>query len=228
MSHHILLIDDDEALHSLLGPYLEQAGFGVAHALDGRQGLATHRQRPADLILLDIMLPGLDGWETCRRLRQLSPVPIIMLTAKGEEVDKLRGFQLGVDDYVTKPFSFAELTARIKAVLNRSAVAAQPPAAVLHFGELIIDVDRHLVRRGEQLIDLTPTEFRLLHALARRAGRVCPAELLLQEVWGPEYINDTGYIRRYIWFLRQKLEPDPAQPRYIHTEREFGYVFQAG
>lgn len=228
MPPQILLIDDDEALHSLLGPYLAQAGFGVAHALDGRQGLAAHRQCSIDLILLDVMLPGLDGWETCRRLRQESTVPIIMLTAKGEEVDKLRGFQLGVDDYVTKPFSFAELTARIKAVLHRAAAPAQPALAVLRFGELTIDVDRHLVRRGEQLIDLTPTEFRLLHALASRAGRVCPAELLLQEVWGPEYLNDTGYIRRYIWFLRQKLEPDPANPRYIHTEREFGYVFQGG
>jgi DNA-binding response OmpR family regulator len=228
MSQCILLIDDDEALHSLLGPYLEQVGFRVAHALDGRQGLAGQQQRPADLILLDIMLPGMDGWEICRLIRQESPVPIIMLTAKGEEIDKLRGFQLGVDDYVTKPFSFAELTARIKAVLNRSASANQPAISELHFSDLTIDVDRHLVRRGDQLIDLTPTEFRLLHALVSRAGRICPAELLLQEVWGPEYINDTGYIRRYIWFLRQKLEPDPAQPRYIHTEREFGYMFQVG
>ncbi len=228
MSQCILLIDDDEALHSLLGPYLEQAGFRVAHALDGRQGLAAHQQHPADLILLDIMLPGMDGWEICRLIRQESPVPIIMLTAKGEEIDKLRGFQLGVDDYITKPFSFAELTARIKAVLNRAAPVNQPAVSELRFGDLTIDIDRHLVRRGDQLIDLTPTEFRLLHALVSRAGRICPAELLLQEVWGPEYINDTGYIRRYIWFLRQKLEPDPAQPRYIHTEREFGYMFQVG
>ncbi len=159
MSQCILLIDDDEALHSLLGPYLEQAGFRVAHALDGRQGLAAHQQHPADLILLDIMLPGMDGWEICRLIRQESPVPIIMLTAKGEEIDKLRGFQLGVDDYITKPFSFAELTARIKAVLNRAAPVNQPAVSELRFGDLTIDIDRHLVRRGDQLIDLTPTEF---------------------------------------------------------------------
>ena len=128
---------------------------------------------------------------------------------------------------MTKPFSFAELTARIKAVLARSSqVEAGPPSKYV-YGDLTIDFDRHLVLRQQQVIDLTPTEFRLLQALVRQAGRVCPTEKLLEEVWGPEYINDTGYIRRYIWFLRQKIEPDPAQPRYIHTEREFGYRFDA-
>jgi len=225
MSHRILFIDDDAALHDLLSQYLVQVGYTVYDALNGREGLEQLAQTGADLVLLDVMMPGLDGWEICRHIRQISKVPIIMLTAKGEEIDKLRGFQLGVDDYVTKPFSFAELTARIKAVLARSS-RGQTESLPQYYGELTIDFDRHLVLRQQQVIDLTPTEFRLLQALVRQAGRVCPTEKLLEEVWGPEYINDTGYIRRYIWFLRQKIEPNPAHPRYIHTEREFGYRFE--
>ncbi len=225
MSQHILFIDDDEALHSLLSQYLIQAGYTVSNALNGLEGLEKLTGEGVDLVLLDIMMPRLDGLETCQRIRQISNVPVIMLTAKGEEVDKLRGFQLGVDDYVTKPFSFAELTARIKAVLARTTADTFGTAG--HYGDLTIDFERHLVLRGEQIINLTPTEFRLLQALVRQAGRVCPTEQLLTAVWGPEYINDTGYIRRYIWFLRQKIEPDPAHPRYIHTEREFGYRFEA-
>ncbi len=226
MSQRILFIDDDQALHDLLGQYLQQAGFTVSDALSGLEGLKRLSQDGADLVLLDVMMPGLDGWEMCRRIRQGSTVPIIMLTAKGEEVDKLRGFQLGVDDYVTKPFSFAELTARVKAVLARANRAVDAAVPVHRYGELTIDFDRHVVLRGPQVVDLTPTEFRLLQALVRQAGRVCATERLLAEVWGPEYIDDTGYIRRYIWFLRQKIEPDPAHPRYIHTEREFGYRFE--
>lgn len=226
MRQRILFIDDDQALHDLLGQYLQQAGFTVFDALNGIEGLKKLSQDGADLVLLDVMMPGLDGWEMCRRIRQDSSVPIIMLTAKGEEVDKLRGFQLGVDDYVTKPFSFAELIARVKAVLARANRAKDAAAPEHRYGELTIDFDRHVVLRGPQVIDLTPTEFRLLQALVRQAGRVCATEQLLAEVWGPEYIDDTGYIRRYIWFLRQKIEPDPAHPRYIHTEREFGYRFE--
>lgn len=227
MNQHLLFIDDDDALHDLLGQYLSQAGYAVSHALNGLTGIEQLSAASVDLVLLDIMMPGMDGWETCRRIRQISTAPIIMLTAKGEEVDKLRGFQLGVDDYVTKPFSFAELAARIKAVLARAARTAKSSAAQQHYGDLTIDFERHLILRGEHIINLTPTEFRLLQALVRQAGRTCPAEQLLEEVWGPEYIDDTGYIRRYIWFLRQKIEPDPAHPRYIHTEREFGYRFEA-
>ena len=227
LSRRILFVDDDEALHDLLGQYLLQAGYAVTDALNGLEGLEKLALTGADLVLLDVMMPGLDGWEMCRRIRQISNAPIIMLTAKGEEVDKLRGFQLGVDDYITKPFSFAELTARVKAVLARSNRTVDSSALQHYYGDLTIDIDRHLVFRGQQVIDLTPTEFRLLQALVRHAGRVCATKQLLEEVWGPEYVNDTGYIRRYIWFLRQKLEPDPAHPRYIHTEREFGYRFEA-
>ena len=227
MSYHLLFIDDDQALHDLLGQYLTQAGYTVSHTLNGPAGLEKFSQKNADLVLLDVMMPGLDGWELCARIRRQSNVPIIMLTAKGEEVDKLRGFQLGVDDYITKPFSFAELTARVKAVLARANQAVDGPDSKHQYDDLTIDFDRHLVLREQQVIDLTPTEFRLLQALVRQAGRVCATEQLLEEVWGSEYVSDVGYIRRYIWFLRQKIEPDPAHPRYIHTEREFGYRFEA-
>jgi len=227
MQAKILLIDDDTALLKLLGQYLEQAGYEVSCAANGRQGLQTlYNERP-DLVILDVMMPRLDGWTVCERIRDLSDVPIIMLTAKGEEIDKLRGFRLGVDDYITKPFSFAELTARVDAILNRvQRSTGHRDARVYHCGELTIDFESHTVLRGEEVVSLTPTEFRLLRCLAQNAGRVLSPERLLREVWGPQYIDETGYIRRYIWYLRQKIEPDPGHPEYILTEREFGYRFR--
>jgi DNA-binding response OmpR family regulator len=227
MQAKILLIDDDAALLKLLGQYLEQAGYKVSRAADGRQGLQTlYKERP-DLVILDVMMPRLDGWTVCERIRDLSDVPIIMLTAKGEEMDKLRGFRLGVDDYITKPFSFAELTARVDAILSRvQRSTGRGEARVYHCGELTIDFESHTVLRGEEVVSLTPTEFRLLRCLAQDAGRVLSPKRLLREVWGPEYIDETGYIRRYIWYLRQKIEPDPSRPEYILTEREFGYRFR--
>jgi DNA-binding response OmpR family regulator len=227
MQAKILLIDDDAALLKLLGQYLEQAGYKVSRATDGRQGLQTlYNERP-DLVILDVMMPRLDGWTVCERIRDLSDVPIIMLTAKGEEMDKLRGFRLGVDDYITKPFSFAELTARVDAILSRvQRSSGRRDAHVYHCGQLTIDFESHTVLRAEEVISLTPTEFRLLRCLAQNAGRVLSPESLLREVWGPQYIDETGYIRRYIWYLRQKIEPDPSHPEYILTEREFGYRFR--
>ena len=227
MPAKVLLVDDDAALLKLLGQYLEQAGFEISCAANGRQGLQIlYNERP-DLVVLDVMMPQLDGWTVCERVRDLSDMPIIMLTAKGEEMDKLRGFRLGVDDYVTKPFSFAELTARVEAVLNRSRRPAEPrDVHIHHCGALTIDFDSHTVLRGEEIVNLTPTEFRLLTCLVQNAGRVLSPIHLLGEVWGPEYIHETGYIRRYIWYLRQKIEPDPTSPQYILTEREFGYRFR--
>jgi two-component system KDP operon response regulator KdpE len=173
-------------------------------------------------VILDVMMPVIDGWEVCRRLRENSSVPIIMLTAKGQEMDKLRGFRLGVDDYVTKPFSFAELVARVGAVLARGGRA---PGAVHQVtrDDLIIDFDQRRVTVADQVVDLTWTEYHLLEFLARHAGRTVPAESLLIEVWGPEYAGEVKHVKHYIWALRKKIEADPGDPRHIITERGFGY-----
>ncbi|NOZ04986.1 MAG: response regulator transcription factor [Chloroflexi bacterium] len=222
----VLLIDDDSALLTLLGQYLERAGYEVVHAENGAEGIRLLRDEMPGIVVLDIMMPRMDGWETCARLRKFSDVPVIMLSAKGEEADKLKGFRLGVDDYVTKPFSFAELAARIGAILQRGARSAEQAGHQRYtFDNLVVDVDEHLVMRDGRPIDLTPTEFRLLCCLVENAGHVLSRELLLERVWGPEYNDAIGYIRRYIWYLRQKIEEDPANPRLILTEREFGYRF---
>jgi two-component system KDP operon response regulator KdpE len=178
------------------------------------------------LVLLDVMMPRMDGWETLTRIRQISHVPVIMLTAKDAEADKLRGLTHGVDDYVTKPFSFAELVARIQVILHRSKpqTDGSKPRRLVS-GTLVIDVDAHRVTRAGKLIELTPTEFRLLQTLAENAGRVLTHEQLLESVWGYEAGEDTGYVKRYIWYLRHKLEDDPTKPEYILTERGFGYSF---
>jgi DNA-binding response OmpR family regulator len=223
----VLLVDDDPALLQLLGQYLVQEGYEVSTAEDGAAGLrAFYAERP-DLVVLDVMMPVLDGWQVCKRIRDMSDVPIIMLTAKGDEAAMLEGFRLGVDDYVTKPFSFAELVARIAAVLTRAQQAgAHRPAPRYQVGDLIVDVDAHHVSRAGQVIRLTPTEFRLLRCFVENAGRVLSPSFILEEVWGAEYADAVGYIRRYVWYLRQKIEPDPANPSFILTEREFGYRFR--
>ena len=221
----ILLIDDDETLLELLADQLEMAGYHAISASDGRSGLRLASEMDPDLVILDVMMPHLDGWEVCRRLREILATPIIMLTAKDEEVDKLRGFRLGVDDYVTKPFSFAELVARVGAVLSRA-----PPGQVkgkhLTRDDLTIDFEQHRVSLVDQVVDLTPTEYRLLAILARNAGRTVPNEALLKEVWGSAYAGESAHIKHYIWALRKKLEVDPGDPKHILTERGFGYRFE--
>jgi two-component system KDP operon response regulator KdpE len=167
----------------------------------------------------------MDGWEVCERLREKSPLSIIMLTAKGEEIDKLRGFRLGVDDYVTKPFSFAELAARVGAVLNRARSASAPTHTVTS-GDLTIDFDDHHVALNGQPLELTPTEYHLLETLARHPDRTVPTETLLLEVWGPEYTGEAEHVKHYIWTLRKKIEADPGDPKHILTERGFGYRFE--
>lgn len=163
-------------------------------------------------------MPNLDGWATLERIREMSPTPVILLTAKDTEGDKLRGFQLGSDDYVTKPFSFAELSARIDAVLKRS-VGHGIQQGILQVGGLVVDPIRHLVTRDGQPIELTPTEFKLLEVFMRAPGQVfAPQEQLVSRVWGAEYADEVGYIRRYIWHLRQKIEPEPNEPTYLHNE----------
>jgi DNA-binding response OmpR family regulator len=176
-----------------------------------------------DIVLLDVMLPGMDGWEICARLREMSHVPIIMLTAKATEADKLRGFRLGVDDYVTKPFSFAELVARIQAVLDRASAGGQKDAAHIIYGDIMLDLERYRATINGRVLDLTPTEFRVLEALVRRGGKVATEAELVQEVWGAYRQDDTALVRRYILMLRKKLEADPSNPNHILTVRGVGY-----
>ncbi len=223
----LLIIDDDLVLLGLLRQFLERQGYTVETAANGLAGLQRAYEVRPDLVVLDVMMPRMDGWEVCARLREVSQVPIIMLTAKDEEGDKIRGFRLGVDDYVTKPFSFAELAARVGAVLNR-ARRPQPMARprLYMIGNLVVDLDNLRVTKNGQPVSLTPTEFRLLSVLVENAGRVLTHEQLLDQVWGYEYAGDTGYVKRYIWYLRQKLEDDPNNPKYILTERGFGYSFR--
>lgn len=224
----VLVIDDDKTLLRLVQEALNKAKFHVILATNGIDGLQELYARQPDLVLLDVMMPRMDGWETLSRIRQLSHVPVIMLTAKDGETDKLRGFTHGVDDYITKPFSFVELVARAQAVMRRSN-ERQVGNKARRFvnGALVIDVDAHRVTKGGKLVELTPTEFRLLQTLAENSGRVLTHEQLLESVWGYDTGEDTGYVKRYIWYLRHKLEDDPTNPQYILTERGFGYSFPA-
>ena len=221
----LLLIDDDKPLTNLLGEYLRARGYNVIVAHDGAEGLRkAHASQPA-LILLDVSMPVRNGWFVLERIRELSDVPVLMMTAQNEEESILRGFALGADDYVTKPFSFAELVARITAILNRIRRTESNRAAVQVFGDLTIDLSDKRVWRGKEMIHLTPTEFKLLAVLIRQAGRVVTQEELVREAWGEEYLEDVGYVRRYVWHLRRKLEVNPDNPRYIHNDRGYGYRF---
>lgn len=218
----VLLIDDDTILLELLSGHLENSGYTVVTATAGPEGIRFLDQTKVDLAVVDVMMPGMDGWEICRRVRRHSEIPVVMLTAKTEEMDKLRGFGLGADDYVTKPFSFAELTARIGAVLARTT--GTPSAATrIEKGDIAIDLDRREVTKGEERVKLTPTEFGLLEILAREAGRTLPTGLLVERVWGDRYAGETEHVKHYIWSLRRKLEQDPGDPKHIVTVRGFGY-----
>jgi len=223
----ILLIDDDESLTELLGSFLTNQGYSVRVAGDGKTGMRALFSHTPDLVVLDVTMPQRDGWETLERLREVSDLPVIMLTSRDDEADILRGFSLGTDDYVTKPFSFAQLAARIHAVLARSGHLASYQENYIEQGDLRLDLITRRLWRGEQQILLTPTELNLLVALMNRAGEVVSPEELVREVWGPQYAGEVGHVRRYIWHLRQKIEPNPEDPRYIYNERGFGYRFHA-
>jgi len=223
----VLTVDDDKTLVRLLREALSKADYEVITASNGIDALQELYAKQPDIVLLDVMMPRMDGWETATRIRQVSQVPIIMLTAKDEESDKLKGFAAGVDDYVTKPFSFAEIVARVQAVLGRSRqVPADHKPKRYASGDLVIDTDLRRVTKKGEVIDLTPTEYRLLATLAENSGRVLSHEQLLNKVWGYEFGEDTGYVKRYIWYLRRKVEDDPRKPEHILTERGFGYLFQ--
>lgn len=223
----ILLIDDDPTLVQLLSEFLKNESFEVYSAKNGSDGLRVAYDQGPNLILLDVMLPGMDGWEVCARLREMSDVPIIMLTAKTTEADKLRGFRLGVDDYVTKPFSFAELVARVQAVLSRSNTVGSNTGYLVH-GGVTLDTEKYQAYFKGKALDLTPTEYRLLEALVRRKGKVASEAELVQEVWGKYRSEDTALVRRYILMLRKKLEVDSSDPKHILTVRGFGYRLGTG
>lgn len=223
----VLVVDDEKTLRDFVRRNLEVRGFNVVTAANGLEALAIFNTQNIDLVILDMMMPRMDGLETTRRVRQHSTVPIIILTALDEESDKVRAFDLGADDYLTKPFGVGELLARVKAVLRRSRWAESPTrqGQLIH-GEIIVDLERHNVSVRGQDIKLTPTEFNLLIYLMEHAGKVLPHQAILQQVWGPEYGEETEYLRVYIGHLRQKIELDPSNPTSILTERGIGYRFE--
>ncbi|MFO7173672.1 MAG: response regulator YycF [Bacillota bacterium] len=225
MGQRILVIDDEKPIADILRFNLEREGYEVEVALDGREGLEKARTWNPDLIILDIMLPGLDGFSVCREVRAFSNVPILMLTAKEAEVDKVLGLELGADDYVTKPFGTREILARVRAILRRTRPPAAPEVRVIRAGDLTIDLQSYAVYRGQQRIDLTPREFELLRYLATHPGQVFTREVLLREVWGFDYFGDVRTVDVTVRRLREKIEVNPAQPEYILTRRGIGYYF---
>ncbi len=222
----ILIVDDEARMRRFIRMNMELEGYQVIEAENGLQALDQIRKYNPDLILMDVMMPEMDGFETLRLLREISTVPVILLTVKSEEEDKIRGLGLGADDYITKPFSPRELNSRVSAVLRRAQWPTPPPRTVLHIDDrLSIDFNRHQVIVAGERIDLRPTEYRLLSQLIQNAGWVVPHETLLAKVWGYEYRDETHYLRLYINYLRKKVEEDPADPKYILTERGVGYRF---
>jgi DNA-binding response OmpR family regulator len=195
----------------------------VVKADRGQTALKLFFEERPDLVVLDLMMPGMDGWEVCARIRELAKTPVILLTAKDTEADKLRGFRLGVDDYVTKPFSLAELTARVRAVLARSASRLEGEVSQVQSGDLNIDLKKREVMLGGERISLTRTEFRLLAYLAKHAGEAVSQDELVAEIWGSDSKRGGSALRRYIWLLRRKLETDPANPRLLVNVHGFGY-----
>lgn len=222
----VLVVEDEESYSDALSYMLRKEGFEVAVAPTGNVALETFDRTGADLVLLDLMLPGLSGTEVCRTLRQKSNVPVIMLTAKDSEIDKVVGLELGADDYVTKPFSSRELVARIRAVLRRRGEEEAPLPAALEAGPVRMDVERHVVTvRGED-VQLPLKEFELLEVLLRNAGRVLTRMQLIDRVWGADYVGDTKTLDVHVKRLRTKIEGDPSHPRYIVTVRGLGYKFE--
>jgi two-component system response regulator MtrA len=226
MDERVLLVEDDASIREVAKLGLTQSGFRVTTAPDGREGLLHFRQTPFDLVILDVMLPTLDGYEVCRQIRAESRVPIIMLSAKSDTVDVVVGLELGADDYVTKPFEMAELVARARAAVRRASAGPEEP--VLVRGELEIDPGAFAARRGDEEVPLTATEFKLLLELARRPGQVFTRELLLERVWNYEYLGDSRLVDVAVQRLRAKVEDDPKDPQMIKTVRGVGYRFDAG
>jgi DNA-binding response OmpR family regulator len=223
----ILLVDDEEAVQKLLTYPLEREGFRVVHARDGEEALRRFGEEDVDLVVLDLMLPRLDGLEVCKRLRAESSVPIIMLTARDDELDKVLGLELGADDYITKPFSIREFRSRVRALLRRAAAPRHDPRQeVIAVDGLQIDLARRAVELGEREVQLTYVEFELLRTMAASPGRVFTREMLLQALWGGSDYREPRTIDVHVRHLREKLEQDPSEPEYILTVRGVGYRFR--
>jgi len=223
---HILIVDDEPRMVRFVRMNLDLEGYSVSEAGDGIEALEKVRTEQPDLVLLDVMLPDMDGFEILQELRKVSTVPVIMLTVKGEETDRIRGLDLGADDYVTKPFSPRELVSRIRAVLRRAEMAMPAVGSLITVDEdLQIDFQKREVHVRGEMVKLRPTEYRLLYHLVSNAGWVMTHEMLLSKVWGYEYRDDQQILRVYITYLRQKIEEDSSHPKYILTERGVGYRF---
>jgi two-component system response regulator VicR len=227
MSAKILIVDDEKNIADILAYNLRKEGYEIIEAHDGKTGLELALSENPDLVMLDIMMPGLDGYEVCKRLRKVSQVPVIMLTAKAEESDKVLSFELGADDYITKPFGVREMLARVMANLRRGSMAQSPSSGSnkMIFGELSIDLDMYEIKRGDDNIDLTRREFELVKFLATQNNQVFTREALLEKVWGYEYFGDVRTVDVTIRRLRTKLEITPDNPTYILTKRGVGYHF---
>jgi DNA-binding response OmpR family regulator len=226
-SARILLVDDEQSIQTLLSYPLRKDGYHVTSAQDGSEALQRFTEARFDLVILDLMLPKLDGVEVCRRLRSRSQVPIIMLTAKGSETDKVAGLEVGADDYITKPFSMREFRSRVKAALRRSRMVGElPREEAIESGNLKIDFGRRMVTLGGEPVKVTYVEFEILGALARTPGRVLSRETLLEHVWGDSEYRDPRTVDVHIRHLREKLEADPKIPDYLFTVRGVGYRFR--
>jgi DNA-binding response OmpR family regulator len=226
----ILLVDDEQSVQELLSYPLRKDGYEVVQAVDGKEALELFRESKFDLVVLDVMMPRMDGLECCRRLRASSPVPIIMLTAKSEEVDKIVGLELGADDYITKPFSVREFRSRVKALLRRSSMSLEPDEGegVIEDGELRIDPLKRTVTVGGEAAELTFVEYELLLAMAGSPGRVWSRDQLLGQVWGSSEYRDPRTVDVHIRHLREKIEAEPSSPEYLLTVRGVGYRFRDG
>jgi DNA-binding response OmpR family regulator len=224
----VLVIDDDVEVANLVRVWLEKNNFGVDVANDGLAGLRNLYQSRPDIVILDVAMPKMDGWEVCRRIRELDDVPVIMLTAKSDMPCRVKGFDLGADDYVTKPFELPELLARVRAILRRArALKPEEDTAevVISQGDLSIDLETHRVSLAGKPVELSPTEFRLLGFLVQNRGKIVSHSQILANVWGPDYHDQIAYVKLYIRYLREKIEADPSNPQLILTERGFGYKF---
>ena len=222
----ILIVDDEEKIRMLVRLYLEKEGFEVEEAEDGRVALEKFRARRFSLLIVDLMMPDIDGWRVCREIRESSAIPIIMLTARGEEFDRVLGLELGADDYLVKPFSTKELVARVKALLRRSTGQLHPVSSEITAGKLCIDKERHRVSIGDEVINLTPLEFDLLYFLAKNRGRVFTREQLMETVWGYDFYGDARTVDTHVKKLREKLTP-PEIKRMLVTVWGVGYKFDS-